>query len=93
MEQIICCNTYCIIGVRFTGLIHPGLIGCAPSKELLDKWNAREKELVDTNPNRVPPLANLPNPIGALVGNLQGYTEFLLTYTVLYLCTQLTAFR
>lgn len=25
-----------IPGVRFAGLIHPGLIGCAPSQELLD---------------------------------------------------------
>ena len=33
--------------VRFAGLIHPGLIGTAPSKELLDMWNTREKALVD----------------------------------------------
>ena len=46
-----------IPGVRFAGLTHPGLIGCAPSHELLAKWNTREAELVATNPNRVPPLA------------------------------------
>ena len=34
-------------GVRFPGLIHPGLIGTAPSQELLDIWNEREKKLVD----------------------------------------------
>jgi formamidase len=41
------CQSRHIPGVRFPGLIHPGLIGTAPSKELLDIWNTREKELVD----------------------------------------------
>ena len=61
-----------IPNVRFAGIVHPGLIGCAPSMELLNIWNTREKELVDTNPTRVPPLANLPNPKGALCGQLKG---------------------
>ncbi len=61
-----------IPGVRFAGLTHPGLIGCAPSHELLAKWNRREAELVATNPNRVPPLANLPNPKNAILGSLEG---------------------
>ena len=61
-----------IPGVRFAGLTHPGLIGCAPSAELLAKWNKREAELVATNPNRVPPLANLPNPKNAVLGSLKG---------------------
>jgi len=61
-----------IPGVRLAGLIHPGLIGCAPSEELLNKWNKREKDLVDTDPHRVPPLATLPNEKGALVGKLRG---------------------
>ncbi len=30
-----------IPGVKFAGIIHPGLIGTAPSQELLDIWNAR----------------------------------------------------
>ena len=30
------CHSRNIPGVRFAGLIHPGLIGTAPSKELLD---------------------------------------------------------
>lgn len=59
-------------GVRFTGYIHPGLIGCAPSKELLEKWTARESELVFKDPHRVPPLAALPNEHCALVGKLEG---------------------
>ena len=32
------CQSRNIPGVRFAGLIHPGLIGTAPSKELLDMW-------------------------------------------------------
>ena len=58
--------------VRIAGLIHPGLIGCAPSMELLETWNKREKDLVDTDPNKVPPLAALPNEQGACVGKLKG---------------------
>jgi formamidase len=61
-----------IPGVRFAGLTHPGLIGCAPSHDLLAKWNKREAELVATNPERVPPLANLPNPNNAVLGTLKG---------------------
>lgn len=61
-----------IPGVRFAGITHPGLIGCAPSHELLAKWNKRERELVATDPNRVPPLATLPNPENAVLGTLKG---------------------
>jgi len=61
-----------IPGVRFAGITHPGLIGCAPSHELLAKWNKRERELVSTDPNRVPPLATLPNPENAVLGTLKG---------------------
>ncbi len=62
-------------GVRFAGITHPGLIGCAPSHELLAKWNKRERELVATDPDRVPPLATLPNPENAVLGSLTG-SEF-----------------
>ncbi|WP_420963361.1 formamidase [Brucella sp. IR073] len=48
-------------GVKYAGIIHPGLIGCLPDRKMLDMWNAREKALFDTNPERVPALANLPN--------------------------------
>lgn len=57
-----------IPGVRFPGIIHPGLIGTAPSHELLEQWNRREQELLQTDPHRVPTLANLPNAHGALCG-------------------------
>ncbi|XP_042503532.1 formamidase-like isoform X2 [Macadamia integrifolia] len=36
-----------IPGVRFPGLLHPGVIGTAPSMELLNIWNDRERELVE----------------------------------------------
>lgn len=48
-------------GVRYAGLIHPGLIGCLPDKAMLDTWNTREKALFDTDPGRVPALATLPD--------------------------------
>lgn len=59
----------------FAGITHPGLIGCAPSHELLAKWNKREAELVATNLDRIPPLAALPNPNNAILGSLKG-TDF-----------------
>jgi formamidase len=59
-----------IPGVRFAGLTHPGLIGCAPSHELLATWNAREQALIDTDPDRVPPLANPPLTDNALLGQV-----------------------
>mgnify|MGYP001553196528 CR=1 FL=1 len=60
-----------IPGVEFAGITHPGLIGCLPSRELLDTWNKREKELFDTNPERVPPLCALPNPENAHMGMMK----------------------
>lgn len=57
-----------IPNVEFAGLIHPGLIGCLPSKEMLLEWNKREKELYDTNPERVPALATLPYSATAHMG-------------------------
>lgn len=61
-----------IPNVRFAGVMHPGLIGCLPSHELLSEWNKRESELVDTDPQRVPPLAALPYEETALMGRLSG---------------------
>ncbi|WP_172683180.1 acetamidase/formamidase family protein, partial [Verrucomicrobium spinosum] len=60
-----------IPGVEFAGIMHPGLIGCLPSKELLDTWNSREKELYDTEPDRVPALATLPYAPTAHMGKLK----------------------
>ncbi|ALE75507.1 Formamidase [Pseudonocardia sp. Ae168_Ps1] len=58
--------------VSFTGIVHPGLMGTAPSRELLGTWNAREQALIDTDPQRVPPLALPPNPDSAILGSLSG---------------------
>lgn len=52
--------------------MHPGLIGCAPSMELLNEWNRRERQLVSQQPDRVPTLAKLPEKRGAVVGSLTG---------------------
>ncbi|REF36288.1 formamidase [Thermasporomyces composti] len=61
-----------IPGVRYTGIAHPGLFGTAPSAELLQRWNRREQALIDTDPNRVPPLALPPLAQNALAGQATG---------------------
>lgn len=58
--------------VKFAGIMHPGLIGCLPSKELLADWNKREGDLIATDPDRVPALALPPEPKSAVVGKLTG---------------------
>ena len=35
--------------LNFAGLIHPGILGCAPSAEVLATWNHREGELIAAN--------------------------------------------
>jgi len=59
-------------GVSFTGIVHPGLMGTAPSATLLSRWNAREGALIAQDPDRVPPLALPPEPEAAILGTLQG---------------------
>ncbi len=61
-----------IPGVAYTGIVHPGLMGTAPSAELLATWNAREGALIATDPHRVPPLALPPEPDDAILGSLSG---------------------
>jgi len=56
--------------VSFTGIVHPGLMGTAPSADLLRTWNAREGALIATDPERVPPLALPPNPESVILGGL-----------------------
>ncbi len=58
--------------VEYAGLIHPGLIGCLPSKSLLDTWNTRERALIATDPDRVPGFANPPFGPTAHMGRLGG---------------------
>ena len=59
-------------GVKYAGLIHPGLIGCLPDPKMLAEWNRREVGLIATEPDRVPPLANPPFSPTAHMGKLQG---------------------
>ncbi|KAL3346362.1 hypothetical protein AABB24_025016 [Solanum stoloniferum] len=71
-----------IPGVRFPGLVHPGIIGTAPSKELLNIWNERERKLEETGPQSLKlcevlhsrPLANLPSTKGCILGKIQDGT-------------------
>lgn len=70
LEGIYCTSRH-IPGVKFAGIIHPGIIGTAPSKDLLEKWNKRESNLVSSDNGRVPPLAYLPNETGSLMGKLE----------------------
>ncbi|MGY8690573.1 MAG: formamidase, partial [Verrucomicrobiales bacterium] len=58
--------------VEFAGIMHPGLIGCLPSQELLNTWNKRETELFDTDPERNPPLCCLPHADTAHMGRMTG---------------------
>lgn len=64
-------NSRHIPSVEFAGIMHPGLIGCLPSKDLLATWNKREKALFDTNPERVPALATLPHAETAHLGRMK----------------------
>lgn len=59
-----------IEGVRFAGLPHPGVIGCAPSREEMERWNQREMALLSTQFGRFTSTAVLPRAEGALLGAL-----------------------
>lgn len=70
--------------VRYEGMIHPGLMGTAPSQELLDEWNERENELIERHaedPESInnhptgesePPVASPPTADGAQPGEATG---------------------
>src|SRR5689334_4051653 len=60
----------------YVGIHHPGLMGTAPSHELLAKWTKRETDLIATDPDRVPPLALPPLPDSAILGSLNGDGSF-----------------
>jgi formamidase len=61
-----------IPNVQFAGIMHPGLIGCLPSKSMLEEWNKREGDLIATDPDRVPMLACPPEEKSAVMGRLKG---------------------
>ncbi|MFD1589168.1 formamidase [Halorientalis brevis] len=67
--------------VRFAGLSHPGIVGTAPSHDLLEKWNERERALIERGPedetainhethDDEPPLALPPEPEDILLGDM-----------------------
>jgi formamidase len=62
------------INQKFNKLIVEGIIGCAPSHELLSRWNKRESDLtkqcIHTH-NQTNVLANLPIEKGAYLGRLK----------------------
>ncbi|KAM0340607.1 hypothetical protein ACHAPU_010444 [Fusarium lateritium] len=68
------CSSRHIPGVRFAGLIHPGILGCAPSADILAEWNRREAHLASTmaesHPGEV--VAQPPNATNAHCGQADG---------------------
>src|SRR6218665_1634658 len=60
-----------IPGVKYAGLIHPGLIGCLPDPKMLETWNTREQALIDSDP-ATSGLANPPFAGTAHMGKLTG---------------------
>lgn len=67
--------------VRFPGLVHPGIVGTAPSHELLEEWNEREQALIERGPEaktavnhetheEQPPLALPPESNEVLLGDM-----------------------
>lgn len=68
------CSSRHVPGVRFPGLVHPGILGCAPSAEVLAEWNRREAQLIDecsvTHAGRV--VALPPNEANVHAGSADG---------------------
>jgi formamidase len=50
-------------------LIHPGILGCAPSAEVLAEWNHREGELIAANTVADRIVAQPPNVTNAHAGS------------------------
>lgn len=67
-EGIFCSSRH-IPGVRFAGLIHPGILGCAPSADVLQTWNEREAELISTHTHLDRNVALPPNPQSVHAGS------------------------
>lgn len=60
-EGIFCSSRH-IPHVRFAGLIHPGILGCAPSAEVLAEWNRREGDLISACAHMDRDVAKPPEP-------------------------------
>jgi formamidase len=70
-EGIFCSSRH-IPGVRFAGLIHPGILGCAPSADVLETWNKREGELISTHTHLNRTVAEPPNAKNVHAGSATG---------------------
>lgn len=70
-EGIFCSSRH-IPGVRFAGLIHPGILGCAPSAEILANWNQREGDLIKACSHMDRDVAQPPQPINVHAGSGTG---------------------
>ncbi|KAK1753526.1 formamidase [Echria macrotheca] len=75
-EGIYCTSRH-IPHVKFAGLIHPGILGCAPSAEVLETWNKREGELIAANKLAdrdvaLPEREYSPQPINIHAGSADG---------------------
>ena len=69
-EGIFCSSRH-IPHLRFPGLIHPGILGCAPSAEILAEWNRRESHLISTTElKRI--VAQPPQPQNVHAGSASG---------------------
>ena len=65
------CSSRHLQGVRFPGLIHPGILGCAPSQSILETWNKREADLINTTGlQRI--VAKPPEPKNVHAGSAEG---------------------
>ena len=61
--------------MRFAGLIHPGILGCAPSAEVLAEWNKREGELISANTIEDRIVAQPPQPVNVHAGSADEATK------------------
>ncbi|KAL1590573.1 hypothetical protein WHR41_00627 [Cladosporium halotolerans] len=69
------CSSRHIPGVKFAGLIHPGILGCAPSHEVLKTWNEREADLIKACSHMDRDVALPPEPKGVHVGSGEAQTK------------------
>jgi formamidase len=67
-EGIFCSSRH-IPHVRFPGLIHPGILGCAPSTSILAEWNRREGQLISECSHMGRDVAQPPNPTNVHAGS------------------------
>ncbi|KAH7018341.1 acetamidase/Formamidase [Microdochium trichocladiopsis] len=74
-EGIYCTSRH-IPHVKFAGLIHPGILGCAPSQEVLETWNTREAELIAANKLADRHVAMPPEPQNVHAGKANESEEF-----------------